>query len=49
MSNMDKNAEGVHDIQPRVARASALPWVTGQRFAPTLKGLRKMFKTLMDS
>jgi hypothetical protein len=33
------NAEGVREFQPRVARASALPWVTTKTFVATLKGL----------
>src|ERR1044071_987773 len=36
-------------LQPRVARVSALPWVTGQRFFPTLKGLRKRQKPQLIS
>ena len=28
------NTEGVYKFQPRVARVSALPWVTNQRFCP---------------
>jgi hypothetical protein len=35
-----KNAEGVRNIQPRVARVSALPWVTRKSFIATLKGLQ---------
>ena len=38
-----RNAEGVSDIQPRVARASALPWVIKTKQIPTLKGLRNRF------
>ena len=34
-----KNAEGVRNLQPRVARVSALPWVTRKIFVATLKGL----------
>jgi hypothetical protein len=35
-----QNAEGVYYLQPRVARASALPWVIKRKQIPTLKGLR---------
>jgi len=33
------NAEGVNYFQPRVARASALPWVITPDQVTTLKGL----------
>ena len=36
-----ENAKGVRHLQPRVARGSALPWVSGvKKRVATLKGLR---------
>jgi len=38
-----KNAEGVPNLQPKVVRVSALPWVTKKSFIATLKGLPETF------
>jgi hypothetical protein len=40
----DVNAEGVREFQPRVARASALPWEINDMFEATLKGLSKAIR-----
>jgi hypothetical protein len=39
LADPDDNAEGVYNLQPRVARVSALPWVIDQKGFATLKGL----------
>jgi hypothetical protein len=39
LADADDNAEGVYNLQPRVARVSALPWVIGQKGFATLNGL----------
>jgi hypothetical protein len=43
-----KNAEGVRNLQPRVARVSALPWVTRKSFIATLKGLLRLVSMLFN-
>ena len=40
--NHKDNAEGVNYFQPRVARASAPPWVGSRVFNATLKGLPRI-------